>query len=42
MKLENEKVKIIEFNINKQKVQGDDNIEEEDIPVSNYPYEIFQ
>ena len=42
MKLEKEKEHIIEFNINKQKIQGEDILEEEDIPVSNYPYEFYE
>ena len=40
MKLEKEKEQVIQININKQKIQ-DDTIEEEDIPVSNYPYEFY-
>ena len=41
MKLEKEKDQSIQFNINKQKIQGDDTKEEEDIPISNYPYEFY-
>jgi len=42
MKLENDKEQIIEYNINNQKIKGDDIIEEEDVPVSNYPYEFYE